>query len=792
MVSFLILLILVIIFVVIFYLFFKYLFREELKESLGYKLFLIKVPRDFVSEDQKQQIKNFVPFASYFEQILEAFSKYKKEIIFELAIPYDTKEICFYVACPKKDEEFVIKNISALFPYSQIENVKEDYTIFSLKGSVSGAYLKLKNHYSLPIKTFKNFEKDPLDSLITAFTKIDLKEGAALQLILKPAPDSYKKIAFSVHKSLLEGKDFKEAIASPKETIIESLKETVRTKKEEKENIGQKIDENLLKAVEEKIQYPLFNVNVRLITASSNKERAKELLSHLEGAIMPLNNPIGNSFEVRKIKFSSAFKKFVYLFAFRIFDSKTSIILNSLEIASIFHFPHPFIDNSQIKWLKARSAPAPLNLPQSGALLGLNIYGDEEKEVRILDEDRRRHIYIVGQTGTGKSTLLKNMIVEDLNSGKGICFIDPHGDTAEEILGFIPENRFKDVIYFNPGDSRRSFGLNMLEWEKKYPFQKTFIVNEMLEIFDKLYDLKTVGGPIFEQYFRNAMLLLLDDEITIHTLIDVPRILINPDYRKKLLERTPNPLTKEFWIKEAEKAGGELALANVAPYINSKLNPFLANDLVRPIIGQLHSSIDFRKVMDEGKILIINLSKGLLGDINSYLLGMIMVGKLMMAAFSRVDVPEEERKDFYLYIDEFQNITTDTVSTIFSEARKYRLNLTVANQYLAQLKEPILKAVFGNVGTLISFRVGKDDADILAKYFEPVFNAYDLMNLDNFNAYIKLMINNQTSRAFNLRTIKPSKPDLQKINYLKEFSSLQYTLPREEVEMAIRERYERE
>ncbi len=779
----------------IFLLYFYYLilFKKEILKSVDYRLFLVKVPRDFTSEDQKQQFKNFASFASIFEQFLEAFGKYKKEVIFEIAYPFNTKEICFYIACHKNDTDFLIKNLSAFYPYAQIDFIKEDYTIFALVNKVAGSYLVLKNHFSLPIKTFKNFEQDPLGAITSSFLKIQEEEGAAIQLIIKPAPDSYRKALIDIRQSLLKGQEFKEVIASPREIFVKSFKEAFKTqapeKKEQEKPI--KIDENILKAIEEKIQYPIFEANIRLIASAKNKERAEEILAHLEGAFIPYTNPTGNSFNSVKLKYKSAMKKFVYHFSFRIFDSQKAIPLNSLELATIFHLPHPFIDNNQIKWLKAKSAPPPLNLPTSGTLIGLSVYEGEEKEVRILNEDRRRHIYIVGQTGTGKSTLLKNMFMEDVYQGKGVCFIDPHGDTAEELLGYIPENRFKDVIYFNPGDYKRSFGLNMLEWNPKYPFQKTFIVNELLEILNKLYDLRVVGGPVFEQYFRNAVLLLLEDPDEVHTLIDLPRILINSDFRKKLLDKTPNPLTKEFWIKEAEKAGGELSLANIAPYINSKLNPFLANDLVRPIVGQIHSSIDFRKVMDEGKILIVNLSKGLLSDINSYLLGMIIIGKLMMAAFSRVDVPEDQRRDYYLYVDEFQNVTTDTVATIFSEARKYRLSLTVANQYLAQLKESILKSVFGNIGTLIAFRVGKEDADFLMKYFEPVFNAYDLMNLDNFNAYIKLMINNQTSRAFNIKTIRPPKPDFQKINYLKEYSSLQYTVPREEVEVDIRRRYER-
>jgi len=760
----------------------KRFFHLEIKKSLNYQLFLITVPRDFSLIEQEKQ-KTFIDFVSVFEQALESLSRYKKEIIFEIAVHNDSQEICFYAACLKKDEQFFEKTLSSLFPYAKIEPV-DDYTIFSPQGKVVGSELTLKEPFVLPIKTYKSFDQDPLATIVNAFTKIIPQgEGAAFQIVIKPDTIGMKKKFEAVKKALLEGKSLDQAILKPSSLVKESFK-----KESSKELNPKTIDENLIKLIDEKSQYPLFFFNARLLASANTKERAQTLLSHLEASFSPFSNPIGNSLLIKKIRTKQGLKKLVYDFSFRIFRRKKSVLLNSLEIATIFHFPHPFLENSRLKWLKARSAPAPLNLPKQGIILGVNIFQREKKEVRILDEDRRRHIYIIGQTGTGKTSLMKNMFIQDVAAGKGACYIDPHGDTAEYLMGLIPESRYKDVIYFNPGDFERSFGLNMLEWDKKYPFQKSFVANELLEILDKLYDLKTVGGPVFEQYFRNALLLLLDDT-EIHTLNDVPRILINPDFRKSLLEKTPNPMVKEFWEKEAEKAGGELALANVAPYINSKLNPFLANDLVRPIISQKKSSINFRNVMDEEKILIINLSKGLLGDINSYLLGMIVVGKLMMASFSRVDIPEDQRKDFYLYIDEFQNITTDTISTIFSEARKYHLNLTVANQFLGQLKEPILKSVFGNVGTMICFRVGNDDSEFLAKYFAPVFSAYDLINLDNFDAYIKLTIQGQVSRAFNMRINKPIDSDLSKLESLKQLSSLKYARPRSEIEEEIQKGY---
>jgi hypothetical protein len=783
--------------------FLKTLFRiNTLKKSFHYQLFLIKIPREINIDSSKNPQEKFT-FLNLFNQFLESLTNYPKEIIFELANPLNSREICFYLACERNDAVYFEKNLLAFFPFAQMELVLEDYTIFNPEGATVGAIVKTEQHFALPIRNYFLFEDDPLKAIVNSFLKIEKQsEGASLQVILKKAPGSYKNSLLKIKEEILKGKTFQEIARSPslKEDFLTSFKEALKPPQTNIDQTGtfqtgqllekefKKIDENSLKLIEEKLMAPLFSVNIRILVSAEDKLRAEEILSHIINSFNQFIHPLYNNLKIIKLK-KSFLNNLIFNFSFRLFNPKEEIVLNSKEITSLYHFPPPFIENNRIKWLKARIAPPPNNLPEEGALLGINNYMGEEREIRILDEDRRRHIYIIGQTGTGKSTLIKNIIYSDILSNKGICFIDPHGDLAEEILGLIPDYRIEDVIYFNPGNFERSFGLNMLEWNKNYPFQKTFIVNELLEIFDKLYDLKTVGGPIFEEYFRNAMFLLLEDE-KIHTLIDVPRVLVNPDFRKRLLQSSKNPLVIEFWQKEAEKAGGELALANVAPYINSKLAPFLSNDLIRPIIGQEHSTIDFRKIMDEGKILIVNLSKGYLGETNSYLLGMLIVGKILMAAFSRVDVLEEQRRDFYVFIDEFQNVTTNTVSVILSEARKYRLNLTIAHQYLGQLKENILKAVFGNVGTIISFRVGKEDAEFLAKYFEPVFSVYDLMNLDNFNAYIKLLIQNQTSRPFSLQTLKGPKPDFSKIEKIKKLSDLKYTLLREEIEEQIRLRYQ--
>ncbi len=389
------------------------------------------------------------------------------------------------------------------------------------------------------------------------------------------------------------------------------------------------------------------------------------------------------------------------------------------------------------------------------------------------------------------------MAIDDVKQGKGISVIDPHGDLVEKILGSIPEKRFNDVIVFDPSERQKPLGMNMLEYDFNRPEEKTFIANEMQGIFNKLFLAETMG-PMFEQYMRNALLLLMEAAAPSAgsgqapsvggepaTLMEVARIFNDADFRQRKLKKISNPIVVDFWEKEAVKADGEAALANMTPYITSKFNNFTSNDYMRPIIGQVKSAFNFRKVMDEGKILLVNLSKGRIGEINANLLGMVISGKILMAALSRTDIPQEKRRDFNLYIDEFQNFTTDSISVILSEARKYGLNLTIAHQFIAQLTQQIRDAVFGNVGSIISFRVGAQDAEFLVKQFTPVFNENDLVNIDNFNAYAKILINGQTSRPFNIKTLSPEIGNAQAGERIKQISMEKYGRPRQEVEEEI-------
>jgi hypothetical protein len=407
--------------------------------------------------------------------------------------------------------------------------------------------------------------------------------------------------------------------------------------------------------------------------------------------------------------------------------------------------------------------------------------------IHMSREDRMRHLYVIGQTGTGKTSIMKNLIIQDIKNGDGCCFIDPHGSDIQDILASIPPERSQDVVYFDPSYVARPMGLNMLEYDKNFPEQKTFVVNELLGIFNKLFDMKASGGPGFEQYFRNATLLVMEHPESGNTLLEIARIFSDKDFRDYKLSKTKNPLLLQFW-QNAEKTTGEQGLQNWTQYVNSKFDVFLSNDIMRPIIAQEKSAFNLREIMDKKKIFLVNLSKGRLGDVNASLIGLILVGKFLQAALSRVDTGD--RPDFYLYIDEFQNVTTPSIAAILSEARKYRLSLNLAHQYIAQLPEDIKGAVFGNVGSMALFRTGPDDAQYLESQLAPTFTASDLMKIENYHAYMKMLVRGEPKKPFDILTLPPERGDISRVEPLKELSYLTYGRPREEVESEILRKYQ--
>ena len=547
-----------------------------------------------------------------------------------------------------------------------------------------------------------------------------------------------------------------------------------------------------MKEIQNKIATPVLSTNIRIVASvqkTSQKLRpfcptSRLLLTNLKIS----KGTVLSSTRVSKGKLEKELDDFTY----RRFDDGYDCPLSLKELTTIMHLPVAGkVSTAQVKLTKSGTAPAPMDLPQMGTYLGTNTDRGRETKVYTTDDDRLRHFYVIGQTGTGKTTLLKNMIVQDMQKGNGLCFIDPHGSDVEDILALVPQNRFEDVIYFDPAYTARPMGLNMLEYDTRFPDQKTFVVNEMLSIFNKLFDMKTAGGPMFEQYFRNAVLLTIDDPSSANTLVDVSRVLSNKAFRESKLANCKNPLVIQFWREVAEKAGGEASLANIVPYIVSKFDNFLANDIMRPVIAQEKSTFNIRDIMDNKKILLVNLSKGRLGDINANLIGLILVGKILMSALSRVDSLGKNLPPFYLYIDEFQNITTDSIATILSEARKYKLSLNIAHQFIKQLDEKIKNAVFGNVGSMAVYRVGVEDAEFLAKQFEPVFTQKDILNIDNYNAYVKLLAKGVPVKPFNIAVPNIPKGDANVAGKLKELSYLTYGKDRAEIEAQIAEKYKK-
>ncbi|MDZ4225498.1 MAG: type IV secretion system DNA-binding domain-containing protein, partial [Candidatus Andersenbacteria bacterium] len=463
-------------------------------------------------------------------------------------------------------------------------------------------------------------------------------------------------------------------------------------------------------------------------------------------------------------------------------------IFSTTELASLFHFPLPTTGTPNILWRGAKVAPPPAELPAEGAQLGENEYRGMTTPIRIGLDDRRRHLYLIGQTGTGKTTLFLNMITQDMAAGHGVAVIDPHGELIEDVLAQVPPERINDVVLFDPRDSERPLGFNILE--ARDPAQKDLVVNEVVQILQKLaarLNPESIG-PMFEHYLRNALLALAEDENA--TLLDVPRMFVDEEFRQSILRKPVDPTVRQFWEKEfAQSQRGQMS-ADMLSYVISKLGRFIGNRVVRNLIGQPKSSFDVREIMDQRKILLCNLSKGQLGDINADLLGFVLVSKIQIAALGRANVPAEKRPDFFLYLDEFQNFTTDSIATILSEARKYRLNLNLTHQFIKQLEDPIREAVFGNVGTVISYRIGVDDAEFMAQQFEPVFSEYDLINLERFTACIRLLVNGTPSRPFSLRIPPPPAGGSFDIRErIREMSRQKYGRARADVEEMILERF---
>lgn len=786
-----------------------YIFRLifNRRHYFKHKVFSIRIPKDAPKNEEMTSMQSIREEIAKGESLFAAIGGLKAQrgikawfkgrqdnISFEIVA--DDKKIAFYFACAPEDFRYLEQQIHAQYPAAAIEEI-EDYNSFKSQGEIVAASLKTTKSFIFPIKTYQELEVAPMGSLINVMSKLEKGESLTIQYLVRSAHSSWHGKVRKIVRKIQEKNSVADGLKSNSLDKIFSFinpgpknNGDINNQKPVKQLSA--VEQEMLKKMEEKNSKAGLDVNIRVLSFASTKEKANRYLENVASAFSEYNNfSYGNSFSRPKKKNQN---KIIKDFIYRYFRENKSFLLNSEELASIFHLPLRSVETPNILWLTAKTAPAPAETPEEGITLGFNQYRGFRKEIKIKRQDRRRHTYVIGKSGVGKSVLLANMAIQDIANGEGVCVLDPHGDLITDILERIPPERAEDVIIFSPSDLDRPLALNLLEYDERYPEQKSFVINEMIGILDKLYDLKATGGPMFEQYMRNAMLLIMDDPSSGSTLMEIPKVLADEDFRRLKLNKCKNKTVVDFWTKEAEKAGGDAALANIVPYITSKLTSFISNDMMRPIIGQQKSAFNIREIMDKQKILLVDLPKGTVGETNAYLLGMILVGKILMAALSRTDMPADKRKDFYLYIDEFQNFTTNSICQILSEARKYALNLIIAHQYVGQLSKnndtEIKDAVFGNVGTMISFKIGSDDSDFLVKEFNPVFNEYDLINIDKGTAYIKLLIDNSAARPFSLRTVWPLMGTKREemVDKIRSLSRLKYGRSSRLVEAEIAER----
>ena len=703
--------------------------------------------------------------------------------------------INYYAAVPVPLLGVVEQAIVSAYPTARLEEVAE-HNIFSPVGRITGTVggeMVLKENFAYPIATYEEIKRDTMQPLLNALSSLSKDDGAGIQILLRPADPGWRKAAANEadrkrgkkKNSGIDGVfgffgDMFTAVAKPPEARDGA-------KDQPKELSG--LDQAAIQAIEDKTKQPGFEVMIRLVASSNISHRAQTLLNTLIATFSLYEAAGKNGF-----KFVPArdLDSFITGYILRFFpQDRTKNILNATELATLFHFPdQKHIPTSQLERQSSKQVDGPRNVPADGMLLGYNIFRGTKKEIRLSEADRARHMYVVGQTGTGKSTYLENLALQDMLKGRGFAFVDPHGDTAEKLLAMVPKERTEDVIYFSPADMEYPLGLNMFEFHSED--QKDFLIQEAINMLYKLYDPTRQGiiGPRYEHLFRNAALAVMADPDG-GTFIDIPKLFRDPSFVEQKLQHVTDQNVLEFWRKEMPASQRSNEFGEVTSWFVSKFGAFMSNEMMRNIIGQTKSAFNLREVMDDGKILLVNLSRGRTGDLNSKLLGMIFVMKFEAAAMSRADIPEDQRRDFSLYVDEFQNFSTDSFADILSQARKYHLNLIVANQFTTQLSEEIRDAVFGNVGSVVTFRVGTTDAEFLAKQFAPVFDIDDLQFLPNYNTAVRMMIGGVPVQPFSMATLPPlGNPNPQLAGALKQLSAAKYGRPKAQVESEIFSRLE--
>lgn len=698
----------------------------------------------------------------------------------------------YYAVVPTVLVDVMTQALAAAYPSARLEEVQER-NIFNQAGRMSGTIggeFTLKKDYVYPIATYQESKRDAARALLNALSAATREDGIAVQFMIRPASEGWTKNSVDAANKIKKDKGKASsgfAGLGGTKGLMEALwkpPEISEAKPEDKQLTS--LEQSLIEGIEEKTRHPGYETLVRVIVSSNTAAQSQALLKNVVAAFSLFDSSTNNGF---KFSIAKDIEELVTAYIFRFFPQSVSQnILNSVELATLFHLPDQnSIPTSQVQRQMAKQVDGPTEVMDEGFLLGYNEFRGTKKQIRLAENDRRRHTYIIGQTGTGKSGLLENLAFQDMMDGRGFAFIDPHGDSAEALLGMVPKERVEDVIYFSPGDMDMPIGLNLFEFTSED--QQDFLIQESISMIYKLYDPGHTGivGPRFESWFRNAALTVMSDPAG-SSFLDVQQVFIDQAFADEKIKHVKKRIVLDFWHKEMAQTS-ESSKGEMLGWFASKFGAFVGNDMLRNIIGQTKSGFDMREIMDNKKILLVNLSKGKLGDLNSQLLGMIFVMKFQAAAMSRADIPEAERVDFSLYVDEFQNFATESFATILSEARKYRLSLILANQFMTQLTDQIREAILGNIGTIISGRIGITDAEMLVKKFSPTFDTEDLTKLPNFQTISSVMINNVPSAAFSMSLIPPMgqvNPQLR--DALKKLSAAKYGRPRSEVERDFNDR----
>ncbi len=771
--------------------------KIDFNRTLNLTFLKITLPKKDSDLDEKQEtLKDFKEAISIMEQLFSSLKsiysgKILKKILWQDTLSFEyvahNSEILFYIVIPKNYKYLIEKQINGFFTDAIIEETTE-VNIFANRKYHEWTYLYTEKDFSFPIKTYQKLESDPINNITNALSKLEEDESAVIQILLKPIQDDWQKECSKASSKIMKWKSvwfsfnpFKMMLKIFEIFLSYWWDEDKNNMWNQEENETSALTQERAKTVDEKGDKTGYSVIIRIITTWNNKEMVNAELTNIISSFSQFSYPDFNKFNYT-IRHNT--KKLIQNYIFRFFKKPffvNKMILNTEELASIFHLPHiKYNKTPEIKWQNFKIVKAPSNIPKEWLLLWHNIYRWVKKEIRIKKEDRFRHFYVIWQTGTWKSSIFQSMIRQDFRNNEWVAVVDPHGDLARDVLPFIPRERADDIIYFDPSDLQRPMWLNMLEAHNEE--EKELVAMDALNIMIKLFG-NEIFGPRLQDYFRNAVLTLMDYP-SWWAITDVVRMFTDPDFQKDHTRHVKNPIVKNWWEKTYASMW-DREKAEIIPYFAAKFGQFITNKMMRNIIWQVKSSFDMLDIMQNWKILLVNLSKGRLWDLNSKLLGMMLVSKIQMAAMRRDKIPKEERKDFFLYIDEFQNYVTDSIESILSEARKYRLSLNIAHQYLWQLEQSdaltksslnLKQAIFGNVWSIMSYKIWPEDGEFMSKYYAPTFSDQDLVNMDKFKWVIKIAVDNQPTSPFSFIPLNPylEKWDPQIAKAFVELSRLKY------------------